>query len=492
MITTLPIIIPFITIILLLIAGKNTKWSKYIGIAGTLAIFLASIFIFVEVKNQGIQVAQVGGWEAPYGITLVVDMLSASMLLFSSFTAVCVAFYAIKGIDDKRHKFKFFLFFHTLVMGVSGSLIAGDIFNMYVWFEVMLISSFVLIALGSEKVQLEGSIKYVTMNLLGSMAFLAGIGLLYGKTGTLNMADLSVIIRENDQFTLMHSSFILFFVAFSIKAAVFPFFFWLPSSYHTPPITITALFAALLTKIGVYALIRFFTLFMTDMPPFWQNLLIVIAGLTMVIGVLAAASQYDIRKILSFHIISQVGYIIMGLAIFTEFALAAALFFMVHNILSKTAAFLAGGLIHEKTGTYQLKSIGGLFTDNPWLGLFFFVPAFALAGLPPLSGFFGKLFLIKGGFENGNFVITGIAIWVGIVTLFSMLKIWNEAFWKPAPNEEQNKYNIKLKPSMVYSTAILAFSTLVLGVFAKFFMEAFMEASFVLKNPEIYIEAVLK
>jgi multicomponent Na+:H+ antiporter subunit D len=231
---------------------------------------------------------------------------------------------------------------------------------------------------------------------------------------------------------------------------------------------------------------------MIDIPPFWQNLLIIIAGLTMVLGVLSAASQYDIRKILSWHIISQIGYIIMGLAIFTEFAIAAALFFMMHNILSKTAAFLAGGLVYEKTGSYQLKTIGGLFTDNPWLGLFFFVPAFALAGLPPLSGFFGKLFLIKGGFENGNFVITGIAIWVGIVTLFSMLKIWNEAFWKPSPNKEGNKFNIKLNPSMVYSTAILAFSTLVLGVFAKFFMEVFMEASHVLKNPDVYIDAVLK
>ena len=492
MITTLPIIIPLITIILLLIAGKNTRWLKYIGIAGAIALFLASVYIFLEVKNEGIQVSQVGGWEAPYGITLVIDMLSAVMLMFSSFTAMWVGFYSLQGIDNKRHEYKFFLFFHTLVMGVSGSLIAGDIFNMYVWFEVMLISSFVLIALGSEKVQLEGALKYVTMNLLGSMFFVAGIGLLYGKTGTLNMADLSVIVRENDQFSLMHSSFILFFMAFAIKAAVFPLFFWLPSSYHTPPITITALFAALLTKVGVYAMIRFFTLFMDTLPPFWKNLLMVIAGLTMVIGVLSAASQYDIRKILSFHIISQIGYIIMGLAIFTEFALAAALFFMVHNILSKTAAFLSGGMIHEKTGTYQLKSMGNLFTRNPWLALSFFIPAFALAGLPPLSGFFGKLFLIKGGFENGNFIIVGIAVWVGIVTIFSMMKIWNEAFWKPAPADGEKEKNIKLSASMLYPTFILAISTIVLGLFANYFMEVFMEASSVLKNPEIYIEAVLK
>lgn len=491
MIVALPILIPLITVVFLLLAGKNVKLLKYTGLTGALILFISSLVIFFRVKNEGIQVVQAGGWEAPFGITLVIDLLSAFMLMISSFTSLIVGIYALQGIDEKRHRFRFFLFFHTLMMGVGGAFIAGDLFNLYVWFEVMVISSFVLITLGSQKEQLEGGIKYVTMNLLGSFLFLAGIGLIYGKVGTLNLADLTMTVRDSEQSFLVNSSFILFFMAFGIKAAVFPFFFWLPSSYHTPPIAITALFAGLLTKVGVYAMIRFFTLYIAEIDPFWQNLLLIVAGFTMVVGVLTAASQYDIRRILSFHIISQIGYMIMGLGIFSVFAIAAALFFMVHNILAKTAAFLVGGLIYEKTGNYQLKSIGGLFKENPWLGLLFFLPAMALAGVPPLSGFFGKLFLIKGGFEQGQFLITGISVWVSIVTMFSMLKIWNEAFWKAPEGKNQVEHKAKLLPSMVYPAAILGVSSLLLGLFAGWFMDIFTEASVSLRNPEIYINAVL-
>jgi multicomponent Na+:H+ antiporter subunit D len=491
MITALPLLTPLFVVVLLLLAGRNARRLKYIGLSGILLLFLVNLMVFQQVSTQGILVTQAGGWKAPFGITLVIDLFSAVMLGVTSFIALLVGFYSLKGIDDDRHRNYFFLFFHTLLMGVNGAFIAGDIFNMYVWFEVMVISSFVLITLGSEKQQLEGAIKYVTMNLLGSFLFLAGIGLVYGKTGTLNLADLSVTVGQSDQSFLMNSSFILFFMAFGIKAAIFPFFFWLPSSYHTPPIAVTALFAGLLTKVGVYAMIRFFTLYISQMTPFWQTLLLSIAGLTMVIGVLAAASQYDIRRILSFHIISQIGYMIMGLGIFSGFALAAAIYFMIHNILAKTAAFLAGGLVFEKTGSYQLKSIGGLFKTHPWLGLLFFLPAMALAGLPPLSGFFGKLFLIKGGFESGHFVVTGVAIWVSIVTLFSMMKIWNEAYWKPHPKGEEEISSTRLKPSMVYPVAIMALSTLAFGLLADWFIELLLEASEMLKNPQTYIEAVL-
>ncbi len=492
MMIALPILAPLMFALALLIAGKNIRWIKLTGITGAILLFIINSLIFYHVRENGIQVMQAGGWKAPFGITIVIDLFSAVMLMITSFMALLTAFYALSGIDEKRHRFRFFLFFHTLIMGVNGAFVAGDIFNMYVWFEVMLISSFALITLGSEKEQIEGAIKYVTMNLLGSFLFLAGIGLVYGKTGTLNLADLALTVRGNDQSFMMNSSFILFFMAFGIKAAIFPFFFWLPSSYHTTPVTITALFAGLLTKVGVYAMIRFFTLYITVINPFWQGLLLILAGFTMVVGVLAAASQYDIRRILSFHIISQIGYMIMGLGIFSAFAIAAGIYFMLHNILAKTATFLASGLVYQKTGSFQLKSIGGLFKEHPWVGLLFFIPAMALAGLPPLSGFFGKLSLIKAGFETKHFIITGIAIWVSIVTLFSMMKIWNEAFWKNNPYEDNPPKSLKLKPSMIYPVGILALSTLILGIFAGWFMDVLQEATSVLKNPEIYIEAVLK
>jgi multicomponent Na+:H+ antiporter subunit D len=491
MITALPILIPLFIVVLLLPGLGNTRWLKSVGITGAFASFVLNVVIFINVRSGGILVMQAGGWSAPFGITIAIDLLSAVLLVFTSFTAFLVALYSLNGLPENYHKNKFFLFFHTLMMGVSGAFIAGDIFNMYVWFEVMLISSFVLITLGGRFKQLEGAVKYVTMNLMGSFFFLAAIGLIYGKTGTLNMADLSLILREHEQSFLMYSSFVLFFIAFAVKAAVFPFFFWLPSSYHTPPVAITALFAGLLTKVGVYAMIRFTTLFLLYLTPFWQNLLLIAAGSTMVIGVLTAAAQYDIRRILSFHIISQIGYMIMGLAFFSTFGIAAAVFFLIHNVLAKTGTFLAGGLIHRKTGSFHLRSIGGLFKNNPWMGLIFFLPAMSLAGLPPLSGFFGKLFLIKGGFESGNYIITAISVWVGIVTLFSMLKIWNEAFWKPKPDDAPVISYKRLKPSLIIPVGLFALATLALGLSAGWFMETLTDAAESLKNPEVYIRTVL-
>jgi multicomponent Na+:H+ antiporter subunit D len=216
-----------------------------------------------------------GGWDAPFGIVLVVDYLSALMLMVSSLILIAVSLFAIRFLPDEIPLPRFYFFFFTLTMGMNGAFVTGDVFNLYVWFEVMLISSFVLITMGKKKEQLEGGIKYLALNLVGSFLFLAGLGLLYGKTGTLNMAHLAEILKNDDQALLMNTSAILFFVAFGIKAAVFPLFFWLPSSYHTPNITITSLFAGLLTKVGVYTLIRFFTLFFVHDQQFWHNLLLI-------------------------------------------------------------------------------------------------------------------------------------------------------------------------------------------------------------------------
>ena len=180
---------------------------------------------------------------------------------------------------------RFYAFFFSLVLGVNGAFITGDAFNLYVWFEVILLSSFVLITMGRSKDQLEGGIKYMTLNLMGSLFFLAGLGLLYGKTGTLNMAHLAQIVRVNPEAGLLNSSAVLFFIAFGIKAALFPLHFWLPASYHTPNVTVTALFAGLLTKVGVYALFRFFTLFIIHDREFWFLFLSLIAVFTMLVVV---------------------------------------------------------------------------------------------------------------------------------------------------------------------------------------------------------------
>jgi multicomponent Na+:H+ antiporter subunit D len=490
-IVSAPILIPIILMILLLIL-RSSAAARILSVAGSAVLLLVSLFLIVLVERAGILSLNVGGWEAPFGITLVIDRFSSIMLLVSSLIILAIAIYAIRGIELGSSANRFYLFFFSLTLGMNGALISGDVFNLYVWFEVLLISSFVLITFGCSREQLRGGIKYLAMNLIGSLFFLAGIGLLYGKTGTLNMANLSEVLRNNEEAILMNTSAMLFFIAFGIKAAIFPLFFWLPASYHTPNITITALFAGLLTKVGVYAMVRFFSLFFVQDQGFWHNLLLVVAGLTMLIGGMAASARYEIRKILSWHIISQIGYMIMGLGIFTTLSIAGGIFFIVHNMIAKTNTFLVAGLIGRLKGSYDLKSVGGLFRESPTLAILFIIPALALAGVPPLSGFFAKFILIKAGIEDSHYGITAIAILTGLLTLYSMIKIWNEAFLKKQPGESSDN-PVRRNPSFieVLPLVLLGLATIAMGVFAEPVYQFIKEAAIDLIDGSSYIDAIL-
>jgi len=484
-----PILLPLVAMVILIFTRKWLFFQQNFSLLASVALTLVSLMLLLDVYGNGIMSLQMGSWPAPYGITLVSDTLSAIMLLTTSFVSIVVMIYSPGFIDKERQTAGYYPLVFGLLMGVNGAFITGDIFNMYVWYEVMLTSSFVLIAIGGSAEQLRGSVKYVTISFVASIFFVAAIGIIYGQAGTLNMADLSYRMRTWNDMPYINSALMLFFIAFSIKSALFPFFFWLPASYHTPPVAVTALFAGTLTKVGIYTMIRFYSLFVINDVEFWKVFLLVIAGLTMSIGVMMAASQFDIRKILSFHIISQVGYMVMGLAIFTVNSVAAAIYFTVHNMLSKTNTFLAGGLVYQRSGSYDLKHLGGLYKAMPFMALLFFIPAMSLAGIPPLPGFFGKFFLIKGGFESGDYVITAVAILVGLFTLFSMIKIWNEAYWKKAPDGMPT--NGRISRRAVVATTLLAAAVIALGVFAGPVMEISHTAAMEITNPQIYINTVL-
>ncbi|HSH19443.1 MAG TPA: proton-conducting transporter membrane subunit [Draconibacterium sp.] len=487
----LPIFIPFLLILVLLVV-RNSRAAEWISVAGSALLLVISAVLFVALKDTGIYTLNMGSWKAPFGITLVLDYFSGLMLVVSSLIVFSLSIYSVYFMEGGHRSNKFYVFFFSLTMGINGAFLTGDAFNLYVWFEVILISSFVLITMGKSEEQLEGGIKYMALNLIGSLFFLGGLGLLYGKTGTLNMAHLAQILRESEQPIFINSSAALFFIAFGIKAAVFPLFFWLPASYHTPNITVTSIFAGLLTKVGVYALIRFFTLFFVQDQAFWLNLFLVIAGLTMVVGGMAASTHYDTRRILSYHIISQIGYMIMGLGIFTPLAIAGAIFFTLHNMIAKTNIFLVSGLINHVKGTFYLKNIGGLYKQNPLLAVLFIIPAFALAGVPPLSGFFAKFSLIKAGIEDGHFFITAVAIGTAMLTLYSMIKIWNEAFLKKSPeSEDANVENVKLSFGQVLPSVILGAASILMGLFAAMVFGYTMEAANQLLEPTLYIESVL-
>jgi multicomponent Na+:H+ antiporter subunit D len=491
----LPIIIPMFTGILTLFFRYSLRIQRLVSLLGTGALLASSIALVFDVHRNGIQAAQMGSWPAPYGITLVADLFSAVMVLLAGIVGLAVAVYSLVSIDRRREQFGYHPLYHFLLMGVCGAFLTGDLFNLYVWFEVMLMASFVLMALGGERGQMEGAIKYVALNLVSSAMFLSALGLLYGMAGTLNMADLAQKFSVNPPTQspgLVTAVAMLFMVAFGIKAAVFPLFFWLPASYHTPPVAVSALFAGLLTKVGVYALIRVFTLIFLQDIGYTHSLLLVVAGLTMVSGVLGAAAQNEFRRVLSFLIISHIGYMIMGLGLFTPLALAGAVFYTAHHIIAKTNLFLVSGVVERLAGTPELKKLGGLYRAQPILALLFLIPAMSLVGLPPLSGFFAKLILVRAGLETRQYVLVTIALGVSILTLFSMLKLWSDAFWKPAPQSKADTKSVGMNVrAWLYPIAFLAALTVLLGMAAGPLFRFALQAGDQLMNPSLYIKVVM-
>lgn len=485
-----PILIPFVAAVLALLLPR--RLGKLAGVGGPAVLLAAALALLYVVLRDGIQVLQIGNWPAPFGITFVVDIFSAIMVSLTGIIGFALAVYSFHSIEPERFKFGYSSLFNILLMGVAGAFTTGDIFNMYVWFEVLLISSFVLMVLGGERAQIEGAVKYVTLNLLSSTFFLIAVAILYGKLGTLNMADLAVRVSQTYDDTLVKVASLLLLGAFGIKAAIFPLYFWLPASYHTPPAAVSALFAGLLTKVGVYALIRTFTLIFIWDRTVTHNVILIIAGLTMFFGVIGAVVQFDFRRLLSFHIISQIGYMMMGLGLFTTVAVSGSLFHIMHNIIAKTNLFLISGFIYHLQGSYALKKLGGLYKQQPLLAFLFIIPAFALAGIPPLSGFWSKFLLIQAGLQLEGWIIVSVALIVSLLTLYSMTKIWAEAFWKPDPQEKPHPIEKNIKYySMLIPIMLMAAVNILMSLFAEPFLNLTFQAAEQLLQPSIYIEAVL-
>lgn len=492
----LPIIIPLLAGALTLAFWRSIFYQRWISLFSASALLGVGVWLLESTREAGFVVMQMGGWAAPFGITIVADLLSAIMIVLTGIIGVAIAIYSMADTPDKHQKFGYFPLMHLLLAGVAGSFLAGDIFNLFVWFEVMLLASFALLTLGGERAQMEGAIKYVTLNLFSSAIFLSAIGLLYGMVGTLNMADIGDKLSQVEHTGMVNVLAMMFLISFGIKAAAFPLFFWLPASYHTPLVGVSALFAGLLTKVGVYALYRIFTLIFIGDTEFTHTILLWIAVLTMLTGVLGAAAQFEFRRILSFHIVSQIGYMLLGLALFTPLAIIGGVFYIMHHIIVKTNLFLISGVVYRLLGSYDLKKLGGVYKHRPGLAILFLVPALSLAGLPPLSGFFAKFLVIRAGIEVEAWVATAIALLVSLLTLYSMIKIWAEVFWKKLP-EGINDARLTGKKTdkqlwvMLIPVVGLTVCTLYIGLNGEPIYQLASEAAEQLLNPAGYIEAVL-
>lgn len=487
---TAPIAVPLIGLALTTSLWNRPSLQRSVSLVASVTFLVAAIALLEATLDGTILATQFGSWVAPFGISFVADRLTAAMVLITAIMAVVIALYQMDGAEQTDRPL-FQPLYHGLLLGVTGAFMTGDIFNMYVWFEIMLIASFGLLVLGGTKEQLDAGVKYVMLNLVMTTIFLVAVAFLYGATGTLNMADLASKVPEIDNSGLVTSLALLFLLAFGSKAAIFPLFFWLPASYHTASTPVLAIFAALLTKVGVYAMVRSYTLIF----PVTEMLSVVIGALailTMITGVLGAASHFDIRKILSFHIISQIGYMLVGIAIATPLAIAGSVLYIIHHIIVKANLFLIGGVIQKRTGSYHLKSIGGLHKTAPLLAILFCIPALSLAGLPPLSGFWAKYLVIKPSLDTGRWFIAATALIVGLLTLYSMLKIWNEAFWKTSPTTATANPTPTGPVHVTHYIAIVALAliTLIIGFYPEPFVTFSIGAAEQLIDSSTYINAV--
>lgn len=488
-----PIIVPFAAAAISLRGRRRPVFQNLWALASAAVHLSAGIWLLCHVHRSGITVLHVGGWPAPFGIALAADHLSAIMVVMTGIVYTAVAAYSRAEVTDDGLWRGYYPLLHVLVGGISGAFLTGDLFNLYVWFEVMLMASFAMLVLGRTRAQLAGGVTYVVINLFSTLVFLAGLGLIYAMTGTLNMAHLHVKLKTISDPGLAAAVTALFLTAFGIKAGLFPLFFWLPAAYHTPPVAISAIFSGLLTKVGVYTLIRTVTLIFPFEGSGLREVMLVCAALTMVVGVLGAAAQNEMRRILSFHIISQVGYMILGLGLFTPLALTGAVFYLIHHIIVKANLFLITGLARHGNGSLTLEKMGGLYRSHGTIALLFFIPAFSLAGFPPLSGFWAKMILIRASIDTGQFFLAGIAAAVGLMTVYSMSKIWNQAFWKPAPeiHHRPREANGDIGVWMLVPVAALTAMTVFIGFFPEFFYKMASQAAGELLDPSAYVYAVL-
>jgi multicomponent Na+:H+ antiporter subunit D len=486
----LPIVVPLLTAALTLTAWRSVSVQRWLSVSGAVVLLAVSLLLLRDVLaiETGVMATQAGGWPAPFGITLVADLLSAVMVALAACVGLAIAVFSVVSTPRSQERLGYYPLLHILMMGICGAFLTGDIFDLYVWFEVMLMASFVLLAMGGSREQTEGALKYVAINLFASALFLTALGLLYPMAGTLNMADLSGVLGAQSP-VLVTVLATLFLVAFGIKAALFPLYFWLPASYHTPPAAVAAIFAALLTKVGVYSLLRVFTLlFVTDVG-YTHTVILVLSGCTMVAGVLGALVQQDLRRVFSFLLISHIGYITMGLGLFTHLAIAGAIVYTAHHILVKAGLFLICGVIGRVGGTYELRRLGGLYVRRPEMAVLFLIGGFALSGIPPLSGFFPKVALMQAALETGRYTIVGAAILASVLTLYAVARVWSEAFWKAMPRQLERP--VLPVAGMLAPIAVLAALTIGMGVYAEPVFRVAFRASEQLLTRTAYIEAVM-
>ena len=505
LLTALPavaVLLPILGAALSILGARSAGLQRVLGVAVLGSVSVIAAVLLVVADRTGPVVTELGGWPAPVGIVLVADRLSALLLLISTVVTLAVLVYAIdQRITDLGRETPSTTFHPTFLLlstGVSLAYLTGDLFNLFVAFEIMLAASYVLITRRTNAVQVRSGMTYVIVSLASSLLFLTMIALVYAATGTVNLADLAGRVSQLPP-ALVTVLGLLVVVVFGIKAAIVPLHFWLPDSYPNAPTPVTALFAGLLTKVGIYVLLRTQTLiFPQDRP---SVLLLGLAGLTMVIGALGALAQSDLNRLLSFLLVSHIGFMLLGLAVFDVAGVAGTALYIVHHITVQATLFLVSGLITRRTGTVSIDAMGGLLKLSPGLAVLFAVPALTLAGIPPTSGFVAKLALLEAGVGAGTagVLTSGVLILASLLTLYAMARVWVRVFWgqpkdplpDPDPTDELVVGTARTSRPMIAASAALAAVSVAIALAAGPLAEVTGRAGADLIGRTPYVEAVL-
>ncbi|GIZ11118.1 monovalent cation/H+ antiporter subunit D [Pseudomonas sp. NCCP-436] len=431
----LPILLPMLAGALLLIGhGLPKSLKRGLSLGAAWVLVPVGIYLVLLAADGQLRSYAVGNWQAPFGIMLLLDRFSALMLLLSAILAGFALLYASRGDDLQGQNFH--ALFQFQLLGINGAFLTADLFNLFVFFEILLISSYSLLLHGNGREQVRAGVHYVVLNLLGSSFFLIGVSLLYGLTGTVNMPDLALKVAQADPANapLLAAAGYLLLVVFGLKAAVLPLYFWLPRAYAAAPAAVAALFA-IMTKVGLYAIFRVFTLIFGEgagpLANLAHDLLWWLALLTIAAGAIGALAAERLQVLLGYLVVVSVGTLLAGFSLGTPQALGAALYYLVHSTLICGALFLLAGLIVRQRGPAgdDLHLLQALHQPL-LLGALFFMATISVAGLPPFSGFLGKLLLLR-SVETGSQALWlwSVVLLAGLVTLVALSRAGSQMFW---------------------------------------------------------------
>ncbi|TWF92854.1 Na+/H+ antiporter subunit D [Saccharopolyspora dendranthemae] len=499
----LPVLLPLAAAGLSLALGRFADLQRFLGLL-VLGVIIVDAAALLYVSDQsGPVVLQMGAWPAPFGITLIADRLSSLLLVVSSVVTFAVLIYSIgQRITDygrERSSTTFHPMYLMLCAGVSLAYLTGDLFNLFVAFEIMLSSSYVLITRRTTSTRIRAGMTYTIVSLASSLLFITMIALVYASTGTVNLADLGTKVAGLPR-GLQIALALLVVIVFGVKAAMVPLHFWLPDSYPTAPAPVTAVFAGLLTKVGIYALIRTQTLVFSHSES-W-NLMLGIALITMIVGALGALAQNDLNRLLSFLLVSHIGYMLFGLGVYDVVGLTGVILYVVHHITVQATLFLVSGLITRHSGTVALTRMGGMAKTTPLIAVLFALPALSLAGVPPFSGFVAKLALLQAGISSGStaaFAVTAGMVLTSLLSLYAMARVWTRVFWgqvkapapDPDPTDELVVGTASSSKPMLAATGVLVVSSLVIALVAGPLGEVAGRAADDLMDGQTYKTAVL-